>query len=129
MGGDLSDVGQEVESCQLPGCKVLRLPYLQREAEIQAQDGEMQDTTQQLMHIYQNAPVEQILLFKEQVNATFQYSTTANEAYQAGADLLSESWWRSSYHLPTAIRSLVQPNFQYYGHLPSTSLQAQGGQL
>lgn len=76
-------------------------------------DAKAHKTMQELMDIYEHTPVEHMLLFRERVNAIFQYSATAKEAYQARAELLSGTWWRSSYHLSRAVKFLAQPNFQY----------------
>lgn len=66
-----------------------------------------------LIQIYSGTPVENILIFKEQLYQIFDLSENEREAYFKRDNLFKETWWRSSWHLTQIMRFLMSPDFAY----------------
>ncbi|MEW6408555.1 MAG: hypothetical protein AB1488_00340 [Nitrospirota bacterium] len=55
----------------------------------------------ELIEFYRDTPVEDILIFKEQLHQIFNASNSKAEAYAKRDSLSQEKWWRNSWHLST----------------------------
>lgn len=67
----------------------------------------------QLMEVYADTPVEQILILKERLHEIFNSSTSKQEAYERRDELCNETWWKDSWHLTQVVRFLMRSDFEH----------------
>lgn len=67
----------------------------------------------ELIEFYRGTPVEDILIFKEQLHQIFNTSNSEAEAYAKRNSLSQEKWWRNSWHLRKIMEFLMSSRFEY----------------
>lgn len=65
----------------------------------------------EMMEIYADTVVEQVLLFKEELWGIFDGSGSKPEAYAKRDALARETWWRGSWHLSKCVEFLLSEKF------------------
>jgi len=65
----------------------------------------------EMMEIYADTGVEQVLLFKEELWGIFDGSGSKQEAYAKRDALARERWWRDSWHLSKCVEFLLTEKF------------------
>lgn len=65
----------------------------------------------EMMEIYAGTVVEKVLLFKEELWAIFDDSSSKREAYAQRDALARETWWRDSWHLSKCMEFLLGEKF------------------
>lgn len=67
----------------------------------------------ELLDIYEDTLVEQVLLFKEGIDTIFNKSSSRTDAYKARDSMFQEQWWKDSTHLAKAMKFLTGSRFEY----------------